>query len=1139
MPKPTFLQAVLRKPTRSYANPHAASPWADQVEEPYYAPASSHYEHGDEEHQRPLRRKAKSTVSVNADPTPSNRFPKPVKRVATAVVIKEDRIVHVSPTVKKKKEKRPVVQFDDSSASSSQVSELRRQRPTSINYHEGSLRTQSEASSSAPSSPIPPASPVSVQQPVSEPRKSRLSNIASQHDYPPSFSVLTPPSSDTSATTAGSSTSRHAPVKHVSLAPALPTIFVASPEPQTDNEDEAFHTPRSSLDTARPFSTDTAHPIDLSTAHPAPDHTSRSSPARTLVAPSLTIQPPTPAPLPDPDTSPFHSEPSSSRSSSSHAARSHRPSPSLEIPFANAPREEEVEDDIESAHGEAGSPEEEGQREFFEPRERVPSRPSSRAYSRPSSSVGSQSQATYQRPLSRQSTTRSGRNNYDDFVVRSRDSETSHRPQSAYGGSVKSGGGGWAAAAATRSGATSPVMFMPSGGDGWAAFQQPERQSKFTPLPPASQPTTFDRLLGAERGRSVAQTNSQRSGGGLRAPSADSSPSEYSQMSDGNPLPKPSRSYIKRSTDCTSENGSGGTQHPSSSDSYPERRHSPYHEQAPTQASYSRPSSVMSGLYHARSQPSLQSRPESTMSLSSPLAMHPPSFLNPDTLSFLPEMTEQDSDRLYQTSQRDERRDSRPASRQSFRTPSRQSFRPSSRQGEHPRRANSVFGFSKSGDNEDEGSERQVRKSKSVVGNSKVLDNERKWEGSSYGEGVLMQSNGLNGEASGGYTSLVLPIGAYTPLNPAKTASEINARILGLPHAAMAAITLSSSLSFKSATPLHLRHHLPLPVDFSSHLRPPTKVSNSQVLLQVYAVAIDEVDVKQLEDKGKSDVGKWVPGRSFAGRCLQVGAEEKEIVRGDLVIGLMDVRKSGALAEYITIDRRRLARAPFSTTLTLEQMALLPLQGIPASRAIRTHLVRGSRALLLSPQSGISALICQEMARAGVHITAVIAGGDDHQDSQTRCMAHGARGVLTGSPAAVMMNLEEGGWDFVLDTVGGVRVYEAAKRILKEGGKLVSLVPPDQTMAAKPDIATRPSGLKTWKAAFSKQKDQKTILYEYLIPAGSGGPEVDGSGVDSRDILEEANMGNFRPFVGDVWPFEKGAEAFRSNVEGRVVRLSN
>jgi NADPH:quinone reductase-like Zn-dependent oxidoreductase len=144
--------------------------------------------------------------------------------------------------------------------------------------------------------------------------------------------------------------------------------------------------------------------------------------------------------------------------------------------------------------------------------------------------------------------------------------------------------------------------------------------------------------------------------------------------------------------------------------------------------------------------------------------------------------------------------------------------------------------------------------------------------------------------------------------------------------------------------------------------------------------------------------------------------------------------QSGALSEYIVCDRRRIARTPFPSNLTLEQMSLLPLQGIPAIRAIRARLIRHSRAIICDAHQGIPALICQELARAGVHVTALVSGGQDHHSAQRLCMAHGAKGVLTGKPAAVMNGLDEG-WDFIVETQGGQNAYDAARRILKDGGK--------------------------------------------------------------------------------------------------------
>lgn len=104
----------------------------------------------------------------------------------------------------------------------------------------------------------------------------------------------------------------------------------------------------------------------------------------------------------------------------------------------------------------------------------------------------------------------------------------------------------------------------------------------------------------------------------------------------------------------------------------------------------------------------------------------------------------------------------------------------------------------------------------------------------------------------------------------------------------------------------------------------------------------------------------------------------------------------------------------------------------------------------------------------------------------------------------------------------------------------MTTVPPSETLPPNVQVSTRSSGLKNLRAAFgSKRKESKFITVEYLPPAGSGEPEVDASGVDCRDVLEETGVGALRPVVRRVWPFEKGMEAFRPGVGGSVVRLIN
>lgn len=107
--------------------------------------------------------------------------------------------------------------------------------------------------------------------------------------------------------------------------------------------------------------------------------------------------------------------------------------------------------------------------------------------------------------------------------------------------------------------------------------------------------------------------------------------------------------------------------------------------------------------------------------------------------------------------------------------------------------------------------------------------------------------------------------------------------------------------------------------------------------------------------------------------------------------------------------------------------------------------------------------------------------------------------------------------------------------------RLITLVPPEQAASTKPENIAKPSGLKAFRLAFksssSKKQNTKTISFEYLPPAGSGEPEVDASGLDIRDVLEEPTIVTFKPVVSRTVPLERGMEAFQGASEGVVIRI--
>ncbi|KAI0699853.1 hypothetical protein BC835DRAFT_508071 [Cytidiella melzeri] len=312
-----------------------------------------------------------------------------------------------------------------------------------------------------------------------------------------------------------------------------------------------------------------------------------------------------------------------------------------------------------------------------------------------------------------------------------------------------------------------------------------------------------------------------------------------------------------------------------------------------------------------------------------------------------------------------------------------------------------------------------------------------------------------------GYTGLTLPRAAYSGNGKAETGDgKIDLVRMGLAQSSMATVEVTRGVAAQNGgsdarkkrrhfsfqltlklpmgrgkgkgkeglTPSHLLDSLPLPVAFLSHIPPPSSISSSHVLIQVFAVGLDALDSLIVQEKlGSAGKGSgFIPGRSIVGKVIECGWEVKADVckRNEWVIGLLDVRKCGALAEFVVLERHRVHRAPqplsrpstlfpqqprshvrskslpsqmnshpyaqlhrdlvSSMNMTIEELALLPLCALPAHRAIRTCAdviapakpradveVNRSRpaALVLQGHDGTGALAVQMLAKRGIKVS--------------------------------------------------------------------------------------------------------------------------------------------------------------------------
>lgn len=313
----------------------------------------------------------------------------------------------------------------------------------------------------------------------------------------------------------------------------------------------------------------------------------------------------------------------------------------------------------------------------------------------------------------------------------------------------------------------------------------------------------------------------------------------------------------------------------------------------------------------------------------------------------------------------------------------------------------------------------------------------------------------------------------------------------------------------------------------TSHTPPPRKLNSTSILVQVIAVAIDDIDRLILREKIRSDASAYgfVPGRSFCGRVMEVGWEVKRMRKGDIVFGLQESKKSGALAEFMTVEQDLVAKAP-EDCLTIEQIAALPSTGVMAYQIMTNHcsqLPRGARCLILNAHDGVGLLTMQESNGLGLIIVAQCP--PSVSDGLAVCEANGAHEVVIGEPLWALNSLHESSFDLVIDTVGGRRIYDGARRILAHGGQFVTCFGDDEhggvSLIANPTLKAH---LRSLRRSFFK-KDKKHIGYEWVAM-----DLVGGDSAECRDALEAvkkaAEEGRVVPRIKSILGFADGPRAF-------------
>ena len=296
-----------------------------------------------------------------------------------------------------------------------------------------------------------------------------------------------------------------------------------------------------------------------------------------------------------------------------------------------------------------------------------------------------------------------------------------------------------------------------------------------------------------------------------------------------------------------------------------------------------------------------------------------------------------------------------------------------------------------------------------------------------------------------------------------------------------------------------------------------------EVLIEVYAAGVNQLDSLIKNGDFKAFLPYKTPfiiGHDVAGTVVKVGSKVAEFKLGDEVYSRPRDHHIGTFAEYISIHEGDLALKP--KNLSMEEAAAIPLVGLTVWQALveRADVQKGEKVFIQAGSGGVGSLAIQLAKHLGATVATTTSG-----DNIEWVKNLGADIVIDYKKENFATILKD--YDVVLHSNKDGKVLESALRILKSGGRLVSLTGP-----ASPEFAEElglPWYFKlvmyflSFKAKRLARKLQ--VHFSFLF--------MRASGAQLREITLLIESGDMHPIIDRVFPFAETNEALEYVEAGR------
>lgn len=281
-----------------------------------------------------------------------------------------------------------------------------------------------------------------------------------------------------------------------------------------------------------------------------------------------------------------------------------------------------------------------------------------------------------------------------------------------------------------------------------------------------------------------------------------------------------------------------------------------------------------------------------------------------------------------------------------------------------------------------------------------------------------------------------------------------------------------------------------------------------QVLIKVYAAAVNPVDWKRREGSGRgappgagTALVSFIPGFDVAGVVEKTGSAVTQFKAGDAVLAMLGrdavTGLNGGYAEYAIAAASNVIAKPKS--LTYEQAAGLATTGVTAARAvIATDVSKGQRVFINGIAGGVGSAAAQIAKARGAYVIGT-ASAKHHAYLKSIGVDEAIDYTQLKFEDAVKQPV-----DVVIETVGAETATRALK-ILKKGGTLFS-------------VAGNPSAEQCAAAGVNC--------------GGPRGPNDPSEGELLTEVAKLADAGRFQVNVDAGFPLERAAAAQEENRNG-------